>query len=51
MNSALSISKSGLKGLQTNLDITSNNIANVNTIGFKEKNANFQELLRNDVIS
>lgn len=51
MNSALSISKSGLKGLQTNLDVTSNNIANVNTIGFKEKNANFQELLRNDVIS
>lgn len=49
MNSSLSISRSGLKGLQTHLDITSNNIANVNTIGFKQKNTNFYELLRNDV--
>lgn len=51
MNSSLSISRSGLKGLQTQLDVTSNNIANVNTNGYKQKNTNFSELLRNDVIN
>lgn len=49
MNTSLSISRSALKGLQNHLDITSNNIANVNTIGYKQKNTNFYELLRNDI--
>lgn len=49
MNTSLSISRSGLKGLQNHLDITSNNIANVNTIGYKQKNTSFYELLRNDL--
>lgn len=51
MNPSLAISKSGMNGLQTNLDIISNNVANSNTVGFKEKNANFHELLREDTNS
>lgn len=51
MNPSLAVSKSGINGLQTNLDIVSNNIANSNTVGFKEKDANFHELLREDTPS
>jgi len=41
----LNISQSAmLSGLQ-DLDITSNNLANVNTVGFKASRGNFQELL------
>ncbi|MGX7014694.1 flagellar hook-basal body protein [Vagococcus silagei] len=49
MNTSLHISKSGLNGLQKNLDIISNNIANVNTTGYKKKDGSFQELLLNDL--
>lgn len=48
MNTSLSISQSGLKGLQKNLDIVSNNIANVNTTGYKKRDSSFQELLLNN---
>jgi len=36
---------SGLKNHQTQMDVISNNIANVNTIGFKSGRVNFQEAL------
>lgn len=36
---------SGMKGFQTKLDVIGNNIANVNTIGFKKSTINFQDLL------
>ncbi|MGI6649828.1 MAG: flagellar hook-basal body complex protein [Bacillota bacterium] len=36
---------SGLKSHQVRLDVTGNNIANVNTIGFKKGRVNFQDLL------
>jgi flagellar basal-body rod protein FlgG len=36
---------SGLSALNTALDVTSNNLANVNTAGFKASRANFQDLL------
>ncbi|AQP54579.1 hypothetical protein CBF34_01095 [Vagococcus penaei] len=49
VNTSLYISQSGLNGLQKNLDITANNIANVNTIGFKQKDGAFQELLVNNL--
>ncbi|AGA92160.1 flagellar basal-body rod protein FlgG [Thioflavicoccus mobilis 8321] len=42
---ALWISKTGLEAQQTNLAITSNNLANVNTNGFKRSRAVFQDLL------
>lgn len=51
MNPSLAISKSGMNGLQTNLDIISNNVANSSTVGFKEQNTNFHELLREDTTS
>ncbi|KRL37584.1 flagellar hook-basal body protein [Liquorilactobacillus uvarum] len=47
MNSLLSINKSGLNGLQKSMDVVSNNIANVNTVGYKSRDTSFQELLNN----
>lgn len=51
MNTSLAISKSGMNGLQTNLDIISNNVANSSTVGYKQQNTNFHELLREDTKS
>lgn len=42
---ALQSAASGLSALNTALDVTANNIANVNTPGFKASRANFQDLL------
>ncbi len=36
---------SGLRNHQTRLDVVANNIANVNTIGFKRSRVNFQDIL------
>jgi flagellar hook protein FlgE len=36
---------SGMKGFQTKLDVIGNNIANVNTVGFKKNRVSFQDLL------
>ncbi len=36
---------SGMKGFQTKLDVIGNNIANVNTVGFKKSTVNFQDVL------
>lgn len=36
---------SGARGHQTFLDVVGNNIANVNTVGFKKSNVTFQDLL------
>ncbi len=40
--------KSGVKSFQTSLDITANNIANVNTQGYKAQSASFTDLLYTD---
>lgn len=45
MGSALSAGVSGLKAFQTMLDVAGNNLANVNTIGFKGSAVTFAELL------
>jgi flagellar hook protein FlgE len=45
MGSALSAGVSGLKAFQTMLDVAGNNLANVNTIGFKGSSVTFAELL------
>lgn len=42
---ALQSASTGLSALNTALDVISNNIANVNTPGFKESRTNFQDLL------
>jgi flagellar hook protein FlgE len=45
MGSALSAGVSGLKAFQTMLDVAGNNLANVNTIGYKGSAVTFAELL------
>ncbi|MCK4872222.1 MAG: flagellar basal-body rod protein FlgG [Phycisphaerales bacterium] len=42
---ALNASATGLSALSTQLDVIANNLANVNTDGFKASRANFQDLL------
>lgn len=42
---ALQSAATGLSALNTNLDVISNNLANVNTTGFKGSRVNFQDLL------
>lgn len=42
---------SGLKNHQTLLDVTANNIANVNTVGYKASRATFQDSLSQTLIS
>jgi flagellar basal-body rod protein FlgG len=42
---SLWISKTGLDAQQTRMDVISNNLANVNTNGFKRSNAVFEDLL------
>jgi len=42
---ALWTSASGMTAQQTNLDVVSNNMTNVNTVGFKKMRATFQDLV------
>ena len=42
---ALHSASTGLSALNTELDVTANNLANVNTVGFKGSRVNFQDLL------
>ena len=42
---------SGMKGFQAKLDVIGNNIANVNTAGFKKSTINFQDLLSQNLSS
>src|SRR4051812_6822256 len=42
---ALHSASTGLSALSTELDVIANNLANVNTDGFKASRANFQDLL------
>ena len=42
---ALYTSAAGMQSQQINLDVISNNLANVNTTGFKKDKAEFQDLL------
>jgi len=42
---ALHTAASGMKALDTKLDVLANNLANVNTLGFKRSRTNFEDLL------
>src|SRR5690554_4747980 len=45
MMRALHTAASGMAGQQFNIDTIANNLANVNTTGFKKSRADFQDLL------
>jgi flagellar basal-body rod protein FlgG len=49
MNPALWVAKTGLDAQQTRLAVVSNNLANVNTTGFKRSRAVFEDLLYQNV--
>jgi flagellar basal-body rod protein FlgG len=49
MKSALWVAKTGLDALQTKMAVISNNLANVNTTGFKRDRAVFEDLLYQNV--
>lgn len=49
MNPALWVAKTGLDGQQTRLSVIANNLANVNTTGFKRSRAVFEDLLYQNV--
>ncbi len=42
---ALSIASTGMLAQQTNVEVIANNLANMNTTGFKQQRAEFQDLL------
>lgn len=46
---ALSTASSGMIAQQTHVDVISNNLANVTTLGFKQDRANFSDLLYQEV--
>jgi flagellar basal-body rod protein FlgG len=46
---SLSIAATGMLAQQTNVDVISNNIANMNTTAFKRQRAEFQDLLYQQV--
>ena len=49
MSSALWVAKTGLDAQQTRLSVISNNLANVNTMGYKRSRAVFEDLLYQNV--
>ncbi|HMV38433.1 flagellar basal-body rod protein FlgG [Plasticicumulans sp.] len=49
MNPALWVAKTGLDAQQTRMDVIANNLANVNTTGFKKSRAVFEDLLYQNV--
>ncbi len=46
---SLWIAKTGLDAQQTNLDVISNNLANVSTNGFKRQRAVFEDLMYQNI--
>src|SRR5450631_1925593 len=46
---ALSIASTGMLAQQTNVEVIANNLANMNTTGFKEQRAEFADLLYQNV--
>jgi flagellar basal-body rod protein FlgG len=46
MNDALYIAATGLQAHQSNVDTVANNLANINTPGFKRTSANFHDVMR-----
>ncbi len=49
MQRSLFIAATGMEAQKLNIDVISNNLANVNTTGFKKSRADFQELMYQDM--
>ncbi len=47
---AMTTAASGMKAQQTNIDTIANNLANVNTTGYKKSHAEFQDLLYESIV-
>lgn len=47
MNASMINAMVSMNALQQKLDLISDNIANVNTVGYKKKEATFEDLLNN----
>ena len=45
MYASLYVAKTGLNAQQTRMNVVANNLANVNTVGFKKDRAVFEDLL------
>jgi flagellar basal-body rod protein FlgG len=48
---ALSIASTGMLAQQTNVEVIANNLANMNTTGFKQQRAEFQDLLYQNILT
>ncbi|HWY62835.1 MAG TPA: flagellar basal-body rod protein FlgG [Rhizomicrobium sp.] len=48
---ALSIASTGMLAQQTNVEVIANNLANMNTTGFKQQRSEFQDLLYQNVMT
>ena len=46
---ALSTASTGMAAQQLNVEVISNNIANMNTVGYKRQRAEFQDLIYQDM--
>ncbi|HEY1411739.1 MAG TPA: flagellar hook-basal body complex protein, partial [Rhodopila sp.] len=46
---SLDIASTGMQAQQTNVDVISNNLANMTTTGFKRRRAEFQDLIYQDL--
>jgi flagellar basal-body rod protein FlgG len=46
---SLFIAATGMEAQKLNIDVIANNLANVNTVGFKKSRADFQELIYQDI--
>ena len=44
MDASMWIAKTGLSAQSTRMSVIANNLANVNTVGFKKDRANFEDL-------
>ncbi|MDR1312418.1 MAG: flagellar hook-basal body complex protein [Deltaproteobacteria bacterium] len=51
ISAAMYAAVTGLSALSTGMQVISNNIANVNTVGFKAARANFEDLISQDYLS
>ena len=49
MLDSLQIAASGMHAQQTQIDVIANNLANVNTYGFKKSRVNFEDLMYREV--